>query len=290
MLSKILIIIFFGIIIKRIFNQSQIEGLELFLLKIGIPTTLFTFVFKNDLNNVFNQSYAISYLVAFAISCFITISIFFKKKISEISIRTLCGTYANAAIYTMPVMTFILGDPKAAVLGNILQIVFIQPAFITIFSILQKRKSSIFKNIITSPIVFMPCLGLVLNYFNINLNPAILEPIEVIASASAPLSLLVFGMTLGSFKISKANKDIILVSIMKNIIHPFTAFIVGKYLFYLQNYWLQGLLISTAAPTAFVAYLLSKNFSDEGEFVRDAVALTSMVSILTLIVIYAVGI
>lgn len=290
MLSKILIIIFFGVIIKRIFNQSQVEGLELFLLKIGIPITLFTFVFKNDLENIFNQSFAVSYLVGFTISCLMTISIFYKKNISEISIRTLCGTYANAAIYTMPVMTFILGDPKAAVLGNMLQIILIQPIFITIFSILQKKKCSIFNNIVSSPIVFMPCFGLLLNYFNVKILPEILEPIEVIAGASAPLSLIVFGMTLGSFKLSRANKDIILVSIMKNIIHPSTAFIVGKYFFYLQNYWLKGLLISTAAPTAFVAYLLSKKFSDEGEFVRDAVALTSMVSILTLIIICAVGI
>lgn len=225
-------------------------------------------------------------MIAFVISCFITVLIFHKNKASEITTRALCGTYVNAAIYTIPVMTFVLEDPKAALLGNLLQVVCIQPVFITLFCIIQNKRRAILMNIITAPIVFMPCFGLGLNYFDIDFSTEMLKAVEMTAMSSTALSLVVFGMTLSDLKTFNFNKDVALVSIVKNIIHPLIGFVVGKYLFSLENYWLKALILSTAAPTAFVAYLLTKNFTEEGKFARDLVAITSVVSVLSLIIIH----
>ena len=288
MFSTVLIIVIFGAIIRRIFTQDHINELETFILKISLPAALFNFTLKNNLVNIFNQTYSISYLAVFIVSGLITLVFFNKKTSSEILTRVLCSTYVNAAIYTIPVMMCILGDAKAAVLGHLLQVVCIQPLFIIIFCLIQNKRRAIFKNIITSPIVFMPCLGLFLNYFKISFYDGIINSIEMLAQSSTPLSLLVFGMTLGGFKISKIDKDVVFASIIKNIIHPVVGFIIGKYFFLLEGYWLKALVLSTAAPTAFIAYLLTKNFTEDGEFAKNVVSLTSIASIPTLLIIYLI--
>jgi predicted permease len=50
----------------------------------------------------------------------------------------------------------------------------------------------------------------------------------------------------------------------------------------LLNY---SLIISASAPTAFVVYLVSKQFSAEEETVRKTIALSSVVSTILLVII-----
>ena len=53
----------------------------------------------------------------------------------------------------------------------------------------------------------------------------------------------------------------------------------------LENYWFNSLVIAASAPTAFVVYLISKQFSTEEELVKKVVALSSVVATISLVLI-----
>jgi predicted permease len=133
----------------------------------------------------------------------------------------------------------------------------------------------------------MPSLGLLFNYFEFIPNTVITSSIQNLGIGASGFALFTFGLTLGSIKLRKEDfsTNMLVIVFIKNIIHPFISFFIGKYILHLEGYWLYSLVIATSAPTAFVVYLISKQFSIEAELVKKVVAITSILSLVSLVFI-----
>jgi predicted permease len=169
-LFVILIIISLGLACQKnkIFTVTQIEGFELFLFKIAIPCYLFTATSYYELSTLLHNSYMFSYLLSFLVIAIIIILYSWRSHSpSKICINVLTSGYVNAAIYTLPVITFLLRDPKAAILSNLIQVIAIQPVLLTILSVFSNEEKSILTRLlasISSPLVIMSLISLLLNY------------------------------------------------------------------------------------------------------------------------------
>lgn len=272
----------------RLLKETHIEGFQIFLYKIATPCFLFTSIVHQDYAQLIHLPYIFSYLLSFCAIATITFLAFKNRPLSDISLKILASGYANTAIYTIPVTTFLLGDPIAGVISNFLQVIVIQSIFIIILNIsCHKERSTIKKlvQIIFTPLVIMPIIGLLLNVFNFVPNPTICIVIKNLGIAAPSMGLFLFGLTLGSIKIRKENITLTMLCMagFKNILHPLIAFCVGKYIFNLNQYWLYSLIIATSAPTAFVVYILAKQFSKNSNEVKVVLALTAIISTLLLI-------
>jgi predicted permease len=291
-----LITIFFVILVgvfcykKEIFNKTQIDGFELLLFKIIMPSYLFAASYKNDLSTMLNTEYIAAYLLTFGILALI-VTVLFIKNLSTIAVcmRILAASYVNAAIYTLPVITILLKDPTAAIIGNIVQVIIIQPVFIILLNTIKHKEKSLIKKIvsvITTPLIIMPIIGILLNYLKVALPIPIVDGISQIGSGASGLALFAFGLTLGAIKITAQclKFDLLSVVLTKNLIHPFVAICIA-YFMKLESYWFNSLVIAASAPTAFVVYLISKQFSTEEELVKKVVALSSVVATISLVLI-----
>ena len=275
---------------KGLFNNSQVEGFEIFLFKIAMPCYLFSSTLNHDLRVLIHSQYIFSYLLSFLAITIIVFSIFSKDNASSISLKILASGYVNSAIYTVPILTYLLGNPVAGILGNILQVVLIQPIFIAILSFINHKEKSIPRKILTvisSPLVAMPILGLLCNYLEFTPPQVITMTIQNLGSSASSIALFTFGLSLGSIQFSKKNIDrnLLFMVGIKNFIHPLIAFFIGKYIFKLDGYWLNALVISASAPTAFIIYIIAKQFSIEQDMIKTTVAITSISSLISLILI-----
>ncbi|RUP38083.1 MAG: hypothetical protein EKK63_13305 [Acinetobacter sp.] len=291
-----LITIFFVILVgvfcykKEIFNKTQIDGFELLLFKIIMPSYLFAASYKNDLSTLLNTEYIAAYLLTFGILALI-VTVLFIKNLSTIAVcmRILAASYVNAAIYTLPVITILLKDPTAAIIGNIIQVIIIQPIFIILLNTIKHKEKSLLKKIvsvITTPLIIMPIIGILLNYLKVALPIPVVDAISQIGSGASGLALFAFGLTLGATKITAQclKFDLLSVVLIKSLIHPLVAIFIA-YLMKLESYWFNSLVIAASAPTAFVVYLISKQFSTEEELVKKVVALSSVAATVSLILI-----
>lgn len=291
-----LITIFFVILVgvfcykKEIFNKTQIEGFELLLSKIIMPSYLFISSYKNDLSSLLNTNYIIAYLLTFGVLALIVTALFIKN-LSPIAvcIRILAASYVNAAIYTLPVITILLKDGTAAIIGKVVQVIIIQPIFIILLSTIQHKEKSLIKKIfivIKTPLIVMPMIGILLNYLKVELPSFMLDSISQIASGATCLALFAFGLTLGATKITAncLKFDLLSIVVIKSIIHPLIAICVA-YFMKLESYWFNSLVIAASAPTAFVVYFLSKDFSIEEELMKKVIALSSVLAMISLVVI-----
>lgn len=288
----IFLVIFLGIACykKEIFTKAHIEGFELLLFKIVMPSYLFVVVYKHDLSSLVNLQYIAAYLITFIILAIIITLLFIKRlPMMSIYIRILASGYVNAAIYTLPVITILFKDPTAAIIGNIVQVIIIQPFFITCLNMIKHKEKSLGKkifSIVTIPLIIMPIIGLFLNYMQIKLPSSIIDAVIQIGEGASGIALFVFGLTLGATKITKKclQFDLLSVVFAKNILHPVIAICV-TYFIKLESYWFNSLIIAASAPTALMVYLISKRFSVEEEMVKKTIALSSIISIISLIFI-----
>jgi malonate transporter len=291
-----LITIFFVILVgvfcykKDIFNKTQIDGFELLLFKIIMPSYLFAASYKNDLSTLLNTEYIAAYLLTFGILALIVTALFIKN-LSPIAVcmRILAASYVNAAIYTLPVITILLKDPTAAIIGNIIQVIIIQPIFIILLNTIKHKENLLIKKIvsvITTPLIIMPIIGILLNYLKVALPIPVVDAISQIGSGASGLALFAFGLTLGATKITAQclKFDLLSVVLIKSLVHPFVAICIA-YFMKLENHWFNSLVIAASAPTAFVVYLISKQFFTEEELVKKVVALSSVVATISLVLI-----
>ena len=109
-LTIILGLVFLGIICgrKNYFKNSHIEAFETYLFKIALPCSLFIAASDKDFFNLVDMRYICSYLVCFCIIALIKV-VYFRRKnsTSELCINTLATGYVNAAIYTLPIISFL---------------------------------------------------------------------------------------------------------------------------------------------------------------------------------------
>ena len=143
-LLVIFVIIFIGVISQRrkIFNPVQIEGFELFLFKIAMPCFLFSSTLQHDLTALLDIKYIISYFLTFlVIAGIVSVSIYRTSTASVLCIKILASGYVNTAIYALPIITFLLKDPTAGILGNLVQIIMIQSIFIVLLNFIHHKET-----------------------------------------------------------------------------------------------------------------------------------------------------
>lgn len=289
-LTIIFALVFLGLFCqqRKVFNAPQIEAFELFLFKIGLPCYLFTATLHYDLPSLLEWNFIYSYLTTFAAIALVAALYFWRSHSPpRLCVKILASGYVNSAIYTLPIITLLLKDPRSAIVANLIQVVLIQSCFITILGLLSQHGEAIPKRLfrsLSSPLVAMPIIGLLLNYFHFIPHTVITTFTKTLGDSASSLALFTFGLSLGGVKINKGamTKEIYWIVFTKNLIHPLMAFVIGYYLFHLQGYWLYSLIITASAPTAFVIYLIAKQFSIDQSAVRLVVACSSISSLFSL--------
>lgn len=289
----IFLIIFLGIAChkRKVLNPEQIEGFQIFLFKLAMPCYLFTSTLNHDLGLLLHTKYIASYLITFSIIALLLFIVFYKKiTAAGLCIRMLASGYVNTAIYALPIIVSLMQNPKSGIISLLIQIIIIQSTFIIIFNFIQHKEHSIYKKLLSAiktPLIMMPILGLLCNFLQINLPLIITEPLHNLGTCASTLALFTFGLTLGDIKINKESmtKDLLMMLLIKNILHPIVAFGVGKYLLNLEPYWLKSLIIITSSPPAFLVYLIAKQFAIETILIKRLVAISSIISLITLVII-----
>ncbi len=285
-------IVFLGIFFekRKIFTLQHVEALQKFLLNVGLPCYLFTSILHHDLKSLIHWPYVYSYLLSFAGVAGYIMIVFPKSRGSKRSVQMLAAGYSNTSMYSLPVITLLLGDPSASIMAMLIQIIGVQSVFLTFLSFEKHKEKSIADKLlagVSTPLIIMPILGLLCNALDVHLYPVLTSTIEHLGQGVSSLTLFVFGLTVGSIRLHKdtLDKPLVLMAMGKTMVHPIIGFCVGRYVFDLAPYWLWSLVIATCAPTAFIIYLISKQFGIDQERIKKVVALTSVLSLVSLVIL-----
>jgi len=206
----------------------------------------------------------------------------------------------NGAFVGLPVIIYTLGgqDPHAEMLGTVV----LAPAVI-LFNILgvsvllhhSRHKSSrgesihtfivqIFKN----PLIITCALGLALNILNLALPPFLFRPLNALGNAALPLILISIGSSLAFERLRGAASPTLIASLLKVAVTPAIGFLIAG-LFDLSTTERMIAIFYLACPAAGMSYVMAEVMGNDGPMAGRIVALSTLLSAITLPIIIALG-
>lgn len=290
----------FGYIATKLghFSQSNREGLAKYVFDFAVPVLLFSAVVQLETPSKSTMhllgAYYIPLLVAFTVALVISFLIL-KKHILESTIIGLGACFSNSVLLGIPLIPRALGEEA---LYPLLLIISVHG--ITIFSAvtivveitrgrhkgLKNLPHQIISGLITNPLIIGLLLGFMWKWTTLGLHPSIIDLFDLITTSVTPAALFVLGSSLASYSIIGSVETAILVTLIKNIMHPLMVFCFGT-LFELNALWLSVAILLAAMPTGMNMYLFAIRYNIAPPTATTSIFLSTVVSILTVSVTLA---
>ena len=302
-IAPIMLVMSIGFLIGKKFKPDP-RSISVFLIYLFTPALVFRGVYQAELSGALAGVGAVALLSALSMAVigFIVARVMGYSTRAESSL-ILTVTLVNAANYGISLNTFAYGDAG----GSIAIFYYVVSATIgNVFGVFFASRGTIpardaFANVFKVPILYAAILGLLLNYYQIEL-PLVLKRsiIDIAAPASIPLMLGLLGLQLSrvSFNTKSDEKDdtlatnlpaIGIAAGLKLLVAPFIA-IGFATLFGLSGLSFNVAVLESSMPTAVLASALATQFGGDARYVSAVTLVGTLASIVTLsILIFVMG-
>lgn len=272
--------------------QPVLGRLAFFVLS---PALLFTVLAEADTSELFSALLPVS--VAAALTCFAVYAaiarLVWRRPVAETTVGALASGYTNANNIGLPVAAYVLGDPALVAPVILFQLVIAGPIALTVLDIATSGRLSVRRIVsqpVRNPIIIGSGLGLLVSVTGLEVPEPVLEPFRLIGAAAVPTVLLLFGMSLHGRRVlaaGSARRDVLLALALKVIGMPVVAWAVGSQVFSLTGPALFTVVTLAALPAAQNVFVYASRFGRGLTLARDAVLLSSALSVPALVVIAA---
>jgi len=271
---------------SKIYNYVSFNA----LLPLALITNFWTIKFPELIVHQLILAFFGAGIIIFLIGFFFSKK-FLNFKTDDSALFGLGACFGNSVAFGIPLMYSILG-PIEAMPYMILVLFhgFIHFTYTTliiegyrnrsysIFKMLVKTITGLAKNIV----LFAMFIGIVLNYSQITF-PAFLEIILIsITNIALPAVLISLGFTLGKFKIIKEASHSLVLTTLKNFVHPLIAFVIAKYIFSMPQLLIFIVTMAAALPSGSQTYYFSYRYNSLQKIISANIVLSTFVSFFTL--------
>jgi malonate transporter and related proteins len=139
----------------------------------------------------------------------------------------------------------------------------------------------------TNPIIIAILIGLALRTSGVALGPISSAALSLLAQATLPCVLLAIGLGLSTLGLQGEMGRITLISSLKLAAMPLIAFLIATRLFHLPSADVAIITLLSAMPTGANAYVFARRSGRAEASVSGAVAVSTMVSIVTITTVLA---
>lgn len=281
---------------------------------VATPCLLFVTVAHADLRLLLSRSALATAISTLAVAL-IAIAVLrglWRRPAAEVAVGTLAASYVNAGNLGLPLAVYLLGDAVAVVPTLLCQLLILAPVA---FAVLDARAAPaaeatgprpstgtrparlpltrIARDVITrtarNPIIVGTVSGLVVSALPWTLPEDLYRPFSLVGAAAAPLALVTFGMSLAVPRLTRERaprRDLVLVVVLRNVIGPVLAWLVGT-LLGLSGAALLAVVAMAALPTAQNVLVYAMQYGRGQALARDAGLVTTILAAPALLVITA---
>lgn len=294
-------IIAFVVAVGYALGRSQLLGpdavqvlsrLSFFVLS---PALLFTVLAEADVAALFSDllpttaSVAALTLTLFALIALVV----WRRAVPEATIGSLGSAYANATNMGIPLSAYVLGDAAASAPVFLLQLIVITPIALTILDLSTGGKPSVGRILlqpVRNPLIIASALGFVIAVTGLRIPPEVFRPFELIGGAAVPVILIAFGMSLHGTRVLAAGefrRDVVVASAFKLVLMPVAAWVLGHFVFGLDEEALFAAVILMALPTGQNVFNYAQRYRRGEVLARDVVFITTLGSFPAMLIVAA---
>lgn len=219
-------------VVRGLFAGPELKTLGKYVLNFGLPALIFRAISERDLGEVVNLSYMAAYLAAFLIVFYggyhLSKRGFGLSRI-ESTFQGMGMACSNSGFVGYPIVLMAL--PSIAATALALNMVIENMIMIPLVLIMAERANGggriglklareIFFKVIRNPLIIALGLGVIVSLSGVTLPEVLSRPVNLVASSSAAVSLIVIGGTLAGLPIGALNLKIWAVVVGKLIAMP----------------------------------------------------------------------
>ena len=263
-----------------VFSPEEMKPLGKFVVTFALPALVFRAVASRPVGEIANAGYLGAYLAG-SLSIF-ALGYLWSRRLSDetpaaSTFRAMGMTCSNSGFVGYPVLLMAL--PEIASTALAMNMIVENLVMIPLVLVMAERSAGssqkgdriaaeIAFRVARNPIVVALALGMAVSIFALPLPRLIAQPIDVLAHASAALSLVVIGGTLAALPLTSLNGSVIPVVAGKLLLHPLA---VGACLLALSAAGLgvgdstlaAGAVLMAAMPAMGIYPILAQRFGEE---------------------------
>ncbi|WP_411842679.1 AEC family transporter [Salinicoccus sp. HZC-1] len=196
----------------------------------------------------------------------------------------------NAGNYGVPVNDLVFKSDPYAMSVQVIIVVF-QNMFAYSYGIFSLNaentgKGKALLGYFRMPIFYGLSLGLVFNFFGINIPAPLESSLDYMRNAMVGLVLFILGAQIAGIKFRRLRFSAFLASLTRLVIGPAVAFAMLS-LFNVEGITAQAILITSAMPAAVNSSIIAQEYSDDPEYAAEIVMMSTLLSAVTVsLVIY----
>jgi predicted permease len=289
----IFIIIAIGFFIRKIklIDENGITLLNRLAYNIGLPALFFLNITNYRLSEIFDiniikviySAYGVFFIILFLSNLLIKRSRKTRGAVFVSSFR------CNMAFIGLPIIWAAYGN--LALARGSLVFAFLVPMnillTIILFRLYDDREGKIdlkkiLKSITTDPIILSTVLGVILSYFGVGLPGFIHDSLDIISGMTVTIALLSIG---ASLKFSQLKSDLKMVSFIifnKLILLPAIALVMAIYIFRINAFDRNVIVVLFSTPLAVAAYIMGKELRSNHSLMASSLIMTTIISAITI--------
>ena len=288
--------ILFGFFVNKlqILPKKYIDYFDFTGFNILLPLALIIYFWQVSFPQIDSIGLIISFFASgifIFITGFLISKQFLNFKTDDSALFGLASCFGNTVAMGIPLMYAVLGPINTIpymILVFFHGIVHFSYTVI-IIEVYRNRKKSIVEifyqillGIIKNIVLFGMIIGIILNYSNLIVPSIMKQPLDIFVNLALPMVLISLGLALGNFKIRENIYGAILLTILKNFIHPIIAFCLAHFILELDSLLVIIVTMAAALPSGSQSYYFAYRYNSLKAVVSSNVVLSTFVSFFTL--------
>lgn len=280
----------------RVFPGEVIDGVTAFATRFAVPILLFSKMKELDIAGAFEAEMVIAFYAGALIAGGIGIVAAIAAGVDNAKAVVIgfAAYFSNTVLIGLPVMTRAYGEPATEPMLAI--IAFHAPLLLTVGTIvlilatgpsggagggaldaLSRSVKSILRNGLMIGIVS----GLCLNMSGLTLPEIVDAAVNMVASAALPTALFALGGALTRYTVRDEISWAVVGTGLSLFVHPGIAYLLGVYLFNLDEIFIRALVVTAAMPSGLNAYVFANSHKAGEGVAASTVVLSTAAAVLS---------
>ena len=271
------------------------DGLADYVFALAVPALIFRTLSESVTDGGGSPwGYWISYFAAAALAWaagMVLARRVFGRDAREAVIHGFCSAQSNTVFLGIPLILQAYGDAGAVPLFLLLAVHL--PVMMAAASVMIEaadpadagfRIARFLKTLATHPILLALLAGVVAQLLGVR-TPAALKPIlDGLAASASPVALVAMGLALARYGFSSDPKAAFVATVLKLVVHPLLVYVFAVYVFRLEPVFAGVAVLFAAAPSGINGYLLAVRYKTGERFASNAIAFSTVFSVVTVAV------
>ncbi|MGW5006177.1 AEC family transporter [Streptomyces parvulus] len=263
---------------------------------VASPALLFTTLATADLSVVFSSRLLVTALSTVAVAgVFVAVGVVRRWGVGRTTIGALCSGYVNSGNLGIPIAVYVLGDASLVAPVLLFQLVLVTPVAVTILDLSGGgAQGPLWRRLLTplrNPIALGSLAGVAVAATGLRVPAPVMDPLTLIGNMSVPAVLLAFGISLcgSTMPMRGADREPVLLAVaLKAFGQPAVAWALASGVFGLRGAQLLDVVVTSALPAAQNLYTYASTYEVGERLARDAILVSTVVSVPVLVAVAAV--